>query len=1004
MQLRLYSTSTLRALIYIFTSVAFLASNTYAQILMSNGSSTTCSDDFFDSGGILANYNSSENFVYTICPAALGNVTQVAFNSFFLETNFDFLNIYDGNSTAAPLIGSFTGATNPGTIAATLLNGGCLTFEFTSDASVTDLGWDADISCIVPGGGGGGGTNMSNGSSTTCSDNFFDSGGSAGNYSSSENLTYTYCSATAGDVIQINFSSFFLENNFDFLNIYDGNSTAAPLIGSFTGSTNPGTIAATLANGGCLTFQFTSDGSVTDLGWEAVISCITPGGGGGGGTNMTNGSSTTCNDNFFDSGGSTTNYGLNENFVYTYCPATAGDVTQVSFSSFSTETGFDFLNIYDGNSTAAPLLGSFSGIANPGTIAATLANGACLTFEFISDGSVSDLGWEAVISCTTPNGGGGGGCSDCSNATIIGSLPFNTSTTSCGACNNFSSSDACASLYMGGEDYVFEYTPAVAEILDITLSGSLTWTGLFVTAGCPTTGICVGSSTNSAGNPALNGVSLLAGQTYYIVVSTFPLPDCTPFTININTVLPSCFDGLQNGGETGVDCGGPCPPCSGAATAGDCNVAVNICTNNSFSVDPSGFGLVDELSGNLTSNPTINPNTSPGNMGCLLSGELNSTWMIINIASSGSLGFELGAPGPADCYDWIMWSYDANSCSAIMNNQLPPISCNWNGTCNSFTGMASTVPVGGFANNFENTLNVSCGEQYLICFSNYSSALTTVPFSFTGTATVSCSFFNPITVNNPVICEGSCATLTASGGNSYAWNSSPDLSATNTAAVNACPPNAGIFNYPVTGVGACGTGTVISTVTVLASTDILCNPLLQLPIIEFQAFMNTAKEVDILWRTENEENTDYFVVERSADGVHFESLEEVDATGESNSMILYTSKDKNPLIGLSYYRLKLFYSDGKFAYSDLIAIDNHRQANHLRMFPNPASEALILEANFLEIENIKLINNWGQLMVLNAEKISRGKCRLNLQNLNPGMYTIHVQIEGIPLVRKLIIY
>ena len=33
---------------------------------------------------------------------------------------------------------------------------------------------------------------------------------------------------------------------------------------------------------------------------------------------------------------------------------------------------------------------------------------------------------------------------------------------------------------------------------------------------------------------AINGVSLLAGQTYYIIISTWPAPNCTPFTININ--------------------------------------------------------------------------------------------------------------------------------------------------------------------------------------------------------------------------------------------------------------------------------------------------------------------------------------------------------------------------------------------------------------------------------------------------------------------------------------
>ncbi|MEX1189864.1 MAG: fibrobacter succinogenes major paralogous domain-containing protein [Bacteroidia bacterium] len=35
------------------------------------------------------------------------------------------------------------------------------------------------------------------------------------------------------------------------------------------------------------------------------------------------------------------------------------------------------------------------------------------------------------------------------------------------------------------------------------------------------------------------------------------------------TVAPSCTDGIQNGNETGVDCGGSCPPCSVVPTCND---------------------------------------------------------------------------------------------------------------------------------------------------------------------------------------------------------------------------------------------------------------------------------------------------------------------------------------------------------------------------------------------------------------------------------------------------
>ena len=106
----------------------------------------------------------------------------------------------------------------------------------------------------------------------------------------------------------------------------------------------------------------------------------------------------------------------------------------------------------------------------------------------------------------------------------------------------------------------------------------------------------------------------------------------------------------------------------GAVTAADCINAVNICQNASFAIDPNGSGSVMELLNNNFSNPTINPGSL--NSGCLLSGELNPTWMVINIAGSGTLEFSFGQDASPGCLDWAMWPYSSNGCTQIINNQL----------------------------------------------------------------------------------------------------------------------------------------------------------------------------------------------------------------------------------------------------------------------------------------------------------------------------------------------
>jgi len=124
--------------------------------------------------------------------------------------------------------------------------------------------------CAHMPGGGGGNHNIGTGNLTACSGDLFDTGGSGAEYSSSEDITETYCSDVAGQCITITFNSFSTESCCDHLNIYDGPNTGSPLIGTFDGTNSPGTITGT---SGCLTFHWTSDGSVTDPGWDATISC-----------------------------------------------------------------------------------------------------------------------------------------------------------------------------------------------------------------------------------------------------------------------------------------------------------------------------------------------------------------------------------------------------------------------------------------------------------------------------------------------------------------------------------------------------------------------------------------------------------------------------------------------------------------------------------------------------------------------------------------------------------
>ena len=112
---------------------------------------------------------------------------------------------------------------------------------------------------------------------TDCSGFFYDSGGSGGNYGSSESLTTTICSdGTDGTHIQLIFSAVELEGG-DAICFFDGPDVTAPMLACnndfMVGS--PFIIQATAANTtGCVTITFNSDGGGETAGWQAAINCI----------------------------------------------------------------------------------------------------------------------------------------------------------------------------------------------------------------------------------------------------------------------------------------------------------------------------------------------------------------------------------------------------------------------------------------------------------------------------------------------------------------------------------------------------------------------------------------------------------------------------------------------------------------------------------------------------------------------------------------------------------
>ena len=241
-----------------------------------------------------------------------------------------------------------------------------------------------------------------------------------GAYSSLQQCTWII---TAGGPITVQFSSFATETNYDWVKVYNGGSTSSPELGAFSGSSGQ-TVSS---SGGSLTVVFSSDGSVNRAGFQASVSSSSggtpslpslptpatavpvytvvppppasppasvPSTGPCSGTVSLTASSTPTT--ISDGPGA-----YSSNMACQWSVTAAGPLVGsivFQFTTFATESEYDFVRVYRGSAAASTdLLSTLSGTRSNEVV--TVPGEAALVV-FISDGSVQADGFEATVTLT----------------------------------------------------------------------------------------------------------------------------------------------------------------------------------------------------------------------------------------------------------------------------------------------------------------------------------------------------------------------------------------------------------------------------------------------------------------------------------------------------------------------------------------------------------------------------------------------------------------------------
>lgn len=115
--------------------------------------------------------------------------------------------------------------------------------------------------------------------------------------------------------------------------------------------------------------------------------------------------------------------------------------------------------------------------------------------------------------------------------------------------------------------------------------------------------------------------------------------------------------------------------------------------------------------------------------------------------------------------------------------------------------------------------------------------------------------------------------------------------------------------------------------------------------------VNNNNIIKLQWQTQYEQDSKYYLIQRSTDGVNFTDIDKITAAGNSNIPLTYNYTDVLPAmmqtVSTVFYRLQSVGIDGRGANSQIVAVDLKKKGIQLLVFPNPVKEVLQVQTNGL---------------------------------------------------------
>lgn len=241
--------------------------------------------------------------------------------------------------------------------------------------------------------------------------------------------------------------------------------------------------------------------------------------------------------------------------------------------------------------------------------------------------------------------------------------------------------------------------------------------------------------------------------------------------------------------------------------------------------------------------------------------------------------------------------------------------------------------------------------------------------------------------NGPTLNLYDASTIMLGNNNNYYFNWSSYNSKTNNKSYNTTNNKLNCDNaYP----NRCQSPNVYGPAT-MNSTGLSASTTLPVVLTDFTTTAQ-GNTIVLNWSTQQESNSAYFIIERSADGINWSTQATVNAKGNSSVVSKYSYTDVRPLANANYYRLKMVDLDNSFQYSKINSV-RISTSGSVSVYPNPATTNVYvsLPATISDNATLRLFNTAGQLMQqLTLTKGNGSTVTVPVQQYTAGTYLLQI--------------